>query len=360
MARDTDHLVLVTGGAGFIGQALVAALLAEGQRVRVLVRRADAAASLATLGVESMVGDLLDPAAIKRATAGVTSVFHLAGRLFAPAVPAQEYQRLHVDATVALLEACAAQLESFVLCSTTGVHGPTGPAPAREDDAGHPQNAYETTKADAERAAIVVASRAALPLIIARPGLVYGPGDLHLLGWFRAIRGGYYRVIGAGDNHLHPIYIDDAVQALLLCAGAAGRPPARLERFGEPSRSPGEGWSTLRPHDRNSPPARAYHLVGSHAVTMRELSDAIGTAVGRAVPRTRLPAWLAYTAGAALEALPVPRRLLPLTRSRVRFMLQNREYDGTRAREELGFVPSVSLADGLARTVAWYEDQGLL
>ena len=331
VARDTDHLVLVTGGAGFIGRALVTALLAEGRRVRVLVRRANAAASLAALGAESMVGDLLDPAAIQRAADGVTSVFHLAGRLHAPAVPAQEYQRLHVDATVALLEACAGnRLESFVLCSTTGIHGPTGPAPTREDDPGHPQNAYETTKADAERAAIVVASRAALPLIIARPGLVYGPGDRHLLGWFRSIRAGYYRVIGSGENKLHPIFIDDTVRALRLCAAA------------------------------RQPAGRAYHLVGSRAVTMRELSDAIGTAVGRAVPRTHLPASLAYAAGAALEALPVPRRLLPLTRSRVRFMLQNREYDGTRARDELGFIPSVTLADGLSRAVAWYEDQRLL
>ena len=99
---------------------------------------------------------------------------------------------------------------------------------------------------------------------------------------------------------------------------------------------------------------------GERAVTMRELSDAIGTAVGRAVPRTHLPSWLAYAAGAAFEALPVPRKVLPLTRSRVRFMLQNREYDGNRAREELGFIPSVNLTDGLSRAVEWYEDQGLL
>jgi nucleoside-diphosphate-sugar epimerase len=218
------------------------------------------------------------------------------------------------------------------------VHGPTGPAPAREDDTGHPQNAYETTKADAERAAIVVANRASMPLIIARPGLVYGPGDRHLLGWFRSIRAGYYRVIGAGENKLHPIYIDDTVRALQLCADAAGLLCAAAER----------------------PAGRAYHLVGSRAVTMRELSDAIGTAVGRVVPRTHLPAWLAYAAGAAFEALPVPRKVLPLTRSRVRFMLQNREYDGTRAREELGFVPSVNLADGLSRAVAWYRRERLL
>jgi nucleoside-diphosphate-sugar epimerase len=237
-----------------------------------------------------------------------------------------------VDATVALLEACIAsgRLDFFVLCSTTGVHGPTGLLPAREDDPGHPQTAYEVTKAEAERRARDIAARAGLPLVLARPGLVYGPGDLHLLGWFRSIRAGYYRVIGHGHNHLHPIYIDDLVRAMLLCAAAANTT------------------------------GRAYHLVGSQAVTMRELSEAIGVAVGRRVPHTHLPAPLAFALGAALEMLPVPRRLLPLTRSRVRFMTQNRSYDGSRAREELGFVPAIELPEGLSRAVAWYRDQGLL
>ena len=69
---------------------------------------------------------------------------------------------------------------------------------------------------------------------------------------------------------------------------------------------------------------------------------------------------LAYAAGAALEVLQVPRRMLPLTRSRVRFMTQNRAYDGSRARDELGFTPTVGLNEGLARTVAWYRDSGWL
>jgi dihydroflavonol-4-reductase len=324
--------VLVTGGAGFIGRHLVSALRAQGRRVRVLVRHADAARSLADIGAEPIVGDLLDPAAVVRAASGVRAVFHLAGQLFVPDLKPEDYSRLHVDATIALLKASAAanRLDFFVLCSTTGVHGPTGALPAREDDPGHPQNAYEVTKAAAERAAADIARDVSVPLVIARPGLVYGPGDRHLLGWFRAIRGGYYRVIGAGRNRLHPIYVDDLVRALLLCASAA------------------------------RPVCRAYHLVGSQAVTMNELSDAIGAAVGHKVPRIHLPAPLAFALGAVLEALPVPRRALPLTRSRVRFMLQNRAYDGNRAREELGFTPSVDLADGLARTVAWYRANGLL
>jgi len=298
----------------------------------VLLRRPEIASSLTALGAEVVVGDLLDRPAIERAASGVRGVFHLAGQLFTPGVRAQTYMDLHVGATAALLQACAGadRLDFFVLCSTTGVHGATGAAPAREEDPGNPQNAYELTKAEGEHAATEIAKRAGLPLVIARPGLVYGPGDRHLLGWFRAIHGGYYRVIGPGANRFHPIYVSDLVRALLLCESAA------------------------------SVACRAYHLVGSHAVTVRELSDAIGFAVKRRVPRMHIPAPAAFVIGAAFEALPIARRALPLTRSRVRFLLQNRAYDGTRARQELGFVPGIDLAEGLSRTVAWYRENGLL
>jgi len=328
-----EQPVLVTGGAGFIGRPLVAALLADGHAVRVVVRRADQAKALSALGAQTVVGDLLEPATINRAVEGVGGVFHLAGRLFRAGTRPADYSRLHVDATKALVEAwsrAARNNDFFVLCSTTGVHGPTGDAPAREDDEGRPQNAYETSKAEAERAAMVVSQRAGVRLAIARPGLVYGPGDLHLAGWFRAIRNGYYRVIGSGENRLHPIFIDDAVRGLLLCGPAA------------------------------RPGGRAYHLVGGKAVTMRDLSEAIGRAVGRPVPAVHMPGPLAYAIGAAMEGLPIPRRFLPLTRSRVRFMVQNRAYDGARALEELGFVAAVGLDEGLARTVKWYRLHGLL
>lgn len=322
----------MTGGTGFIGRHLVSTLRRGGTRVRVLARRADAASWVTQLGAEPVVGDLLDEAAIRRAASGVRAVFHLAGRLFSPGVPAHEYERLHVESTIALMNACARldRLDFFLLCSTTGVHGPTGGALPGEDDSGRPQNAYESTKARAEQLATEMARRTGLPLSIARPGLVYGPGDRHLLGLFRAIRGRYYRVIGPGENRFHPIYVDDVVQGLLLCASAAGTS------------------------------CRTYHLVGPHPVTMRELSDAIGAAVGRTVPRMHLPTPLAFAVAAAFEALPVSRRLLPLTRSRVQFMTQDRAYDGSRALRELGFAPRVDLSTGLSRTVAWYEENGLL
>ena len=328
-----EQPILVTGGSGFIGRHLVSALLLRGDRVRVLVRRPDAARSLSAIGAEAVVGDMLDPNALRRAADGVGGVFHLAGRLFVAGSRPEDYARLHVDATVALMNACTTASNApdyFVLCSTTGVLGPTGVALAREDDLG----IRKTRTKRQRRGRNVMRGKS--------PAVRNCRWSLRALGSFTArvisicstgfgrFAQGYYRVIGPGLNHLHPIYVDDAVRALLLCPSAAGAA------------------------------GRAYHLVGSKAVTMRELSDAIGYAVGRTVPKLHLPTPVAFTVGAALEALPLPRRMLPLTRSRVRFMLQNRAYDGTRAREELGFVPLIGLAEGLSRTVAWYRDNGLL
>lgn len=328
----SEPLTLVTGAGGFIGRHLVAALCSRGCRVRALVRTAGAGTDLARLGAEVVVGDLVDERTIVQIVKDVGAVYHLAGKLFAPGSDPADYERLHVSATLRLFDACldAGPLAFFLLCSTTGVHGPTGPTPPREDDAGAPQNAYEITKARAEQVARDVARRRGARLVVARPGLVYGPGDRHLVAWFRSIRDGYYRVVGTGTNHLHPIYIDDLVRALPLCSAHA------------------------------SEQGRAFHLVGNRPVTMRALSDAIGMAVGRRVPSTHLPAPVAYAAGALFELLPVPRRRLPLSRTRVRFLLQNREYDGTRARVELGFAPEVELSDGLARTVEWYREHGWL
>ena len=326
-----DGPVLVTGATGFLGRHLIMALTGQGTRVRATVRNDHDAAGLAAAGVDCVRGDLRDPAVIAQAVAGARGVFHLAGRLFSPDVDPRRYQELHVQVPAALLRACATldRMNFFVLCSTTGVHGPTPGRRAREDDPGRPDNAYEQSKAEGERIALAISSASNLPLTIARPSLVYGPGDLHLLGWFRAIARRRYAVIGAGLNRLHPVFIEDLVRGLVLCAEVGQR-------------------------------GRAYHLVGPRTVTMRELSEAIGFALDRPINRLSIPRGLAYAVGACLERLPVAKTRLPLTRSRVRFMTQERQYDGARAAEELGFTGAVDLDQGLPRTVAWYRHNGLL
>jgi nucleoside-diphosphate-sugar epimerase len=77
---------------------------------------------------------------------------------------------------------------------------------------------YEATKLEGELLALKAHQEQGLPVSVVRPGLVYGPGDLHLLGFFIAIKKGLFRVIDGGKALLHPVYIDDLVSALLLCA----------------------------------------------------------------------------------------------------------------------------------------------
>jgi nucleoside-diphosphate-sugar epimerase len=329
--------VLVTGGTGFIGQALVRALIAQGRAVRVLARPASQThrpgCAFGEGEVEVVRGDMLDPSSLRRALLGVRQVFHLAGRLLIPDVPAQTYEQLHVLGVQNLLVACVevGTCERVVHCSTTGVLGPTGPTPADETAPLNPGNIYERTKAQGEQLALDLARPHNLALCIARPALVYGPGDLHLLGWFRAIQHGYYAVVGSGDNCLHPIYIDDLITGLLLCAES----PAAVGRI--------------------------YHLVGDCALPIRELARAIARALGRRFPRWHIPLFAAKAMAYCLEALPgISPARLPLTRQRIRFMTESRAYSGQRARDELDFAPQTDLDTGLRQTVAWYRREGLL
>jgi nucleoside-diphosphate-sugar epimerase len=328
------HL-LITGASGFIGLALARRLRADGRPVRAFVRpRAagdPALTELRALGAEVIFGDAADEAALAPAMAGASAIFHMVGQLQVAGLSDELYARTHVAGTRALLRASAAAAPdaAIVYASTTGVLGPTGPTPLDEDAPLRPGTIYERTKAAGETLARELAAELGLRLVVARPGLVYGPGDMHLLSWFRAIERGLYRVVGRGDNPLHPIYIDELVEGLLRCAAA--------------------------------PAGRVYHLVDPEPVPIAQLAAAIARALGRRPPQLRIPARLAWLAGAALEAIPgLPADKLPLTRSRVEFMLARRAYCGCRARDELGFVPRIGLDEGMRRAVAWYRQERLL
>jgi nucleoside-diphosphate-sugar epimerase len=324
--------VLVTGGTGFLGACLVRRLLTGGARVRVLVRAPMKAKPLAAQGAETVVGDITDRAAVTAALDDVALVYHLAGRLLLPGVPATEYHRTHVEGTKLLLACCqnASRLERFVHCSTTGVLGPTGDRPADETAPYAPSNIYETTKTEAELA-VRDARRAGFPAVIARPGLVYGPGDLHLLAFFSSVLRGWFRPIGRRTVSLHPIYIDDLTEALVRCGEGAGA-------VGE-----------------------CFHIAGREPVSLAEFAAAIAHAGGNHLPPGHIPLGAARTLAALGDLLPPGlKRLAPLTSSRLEFLTHSRVYDVTKARRLLDFSAPTALPDGVAQTLAWYREQGYL
>ena len=324
--------VLVTGATGFLGTSLVRRLLSDGAPVRVLARSADKARPLTDGGAELMVGDITDGDAVAAAVADVGVVYHLAGRLLEPGVPAAEYRRTHVEGTKLLLACCRSErgLERFVHCSTTGVLGVTGDRPADETAPLRPTNVYEATKAEAELA-VRDAWREGFPAVIARPGLVYGPGDLHLLGFFRSVLRRQFRPIGRRPVWLHPIYIDDMVEGLVRCGQDGG--------------ATGE----------------CFHLAGRDPVQLAELAEEIARAGGTRVPAGRIPLPAAQAAAALGDRLPPNlKRSAPLTRSRLEFLTHSRVYDVSKAQRVLGFAAATDLPTGTERSMAWYRQKGHL
>jgi nucleoside-diphosphate-sugar epimerase len=324
--------ILITGATGFLGDHLTRRVLGEGKHVRVLARSPEKAKSLIAAGAELAAGDVTDADSVSAALQDVTLVYHLAGKLLKPGVPAGEYRRIHVEGTRVLLAQCAKRstIERIVHCSTTGVLGVTGAKPADEAAPFAPTNIYEQTKLEAELQARE-AMQQGLPIVIVRPGLVYGPGDLHLLGFFRAIYRRLFRPIGRVDVWLHPIYIDDMTEAFVHC-GANPRASGAC-----------------------------FHIAGREPVTIATLADTIAVALGTPKPAGRIPRPAALAVATMGDWLPDRfKDVAPLTRSRLDFLTRSRMYDVSKAKALLGFEAETGLRSGIAQTVAWYRQNGYL
>ena len=320
--------IAVTGATGFLGGALVTELLKRRQPVRILARDEKKARQQLGEAVTIIPGDITDAVQVQQAIDGASTIYHLAGRLYHPSIPAELYRQAHVEGTSILLKACQGQtqLQRIVYVSTTGVYGVTGEKPAAEDTPYAPTNPYEATKLEGELLAFKAYQEQGLPVTVVRPGLVYGPGDLHLLGFFVVIKKGLFRVIDGGKALLHPVYIDDLLAALLLCAGSLGAP------------------------------GRSYNIAGERPVSVRELAIAIAHAVDRELPRGSIPLWLANLASDIFAVMPgMKGERAPLTRSRVEFLTNSRIYDISRAKSELGYTPNVELEEGMRLTAVWYD-----
>ena len=323
--------VLVTGATGFIGSTLVQALVRAGYEVRALSRSGNVPDKLRGLNLEICTGDLTVPASLKGIAEGVGAVCHLAGVLGETCPDEEYYYRLHVQGTANLLSECAGHpIQKFVHCSTTGVLGPTDGEIADESHPYRPSNVYEVTKAEGERLVLQHARERRLAAVVLRPGMVYGPGDMHHLGLYWAIKRGYFFLINRGKSYLDPVFVEDVAQAFI---------------------------KALQSTDSAG---QVYMIAGPRPVTVRELAQTIANALGRPLDFPNLPAWAAMSLAKGLSYLS---RLIPLdsplTPSRVKFLTESRACSINKAQKQLGYKP-IGLDEGIARTVAWYKAYGYL
>src|SRR5690606_30786384 len=272
--------ILVTGGGGFLGQALCRGLRARGHDV-VSFNRGDYPA-LAAIGVQQVRGDLAVRDAGVAAAEGCGAVFHNAAKPGAWG-PLKHYYDANVLGTRHVLEACRTHgMQRLLYTSTPSVtHRPTHPAEGGSAETvpyGTGFKApYASTKLIAEQE-VLAANNATLATVALRPRLIWGVGDNQLLPRLvERARAGRLRLVGDGDNLVDTTYIDNAAQAhfdafqhLAVGAACAGR---------------------------------AYFISNGEPRTMRETVNGLLAAVGAPLVEKTLPFRMAYAAGVICEGL---------------------------------------------------------
>jgi dihydroflavonol-4-reductase len=323
-------LTLVTGATGFTGSHLVRSLVADGVAVRVIARSAERAREILPDGIEIVEGDIADPEVIECSMQGVSTVYHLAAVYREARHPVLHYREVNVEGSRLLLEAAVrASVRRYVHCSTVGVHGHIASPPADETAAYAPGDVYQATKCEAEQLALSYRDR--IPLAVARPTAIYGPGDTRLLKMFRLITQQRFPLLGGGENYYHTVHVKDLVRGLRL--------------LGTHSKAVGE----------------VFILGGESYLKLSELAAMIASAAGVPAPRLRLPVRPFQLAGSLVEKLCIPLGIEPpIYRRRVDFFTKSRAFSIEKARRLLGYRPEVRLSDGIRETMEWYVAHGYL
>jgi len=321
--------ILVTGGGGFLGQALCRGLVERGHEVASFNRGRYAA--LDALGVRQLQGDLADRDAVLAAARGCGAVFHNAAKAGAWG-GYDSYHRANVVGSENVITACRAHgIRTLVYTSSPSVtHRATHPVAGGTADTvpygEHFKAPYAATKAIAERA-VLKANDSNLATIALRPRLIWGPGDQQLLPRLaQRARAGRLRIVGRGDNLIDTTYIDNAAQAhfdafdhLRVGAACAGR---------------------------------AYFISNGEPKPAREMINALLQAAGAPPIDRHLPFAAAYAIGAVCEAawtaLPLQGEP-PLTRFLAEQLATTHWYDMAPATRDFGYTPRVTIAQGLQR-----------
>lgn len=329
MSTGSDRPILVTGASGFTGGYLVRSLVGDGKAVRVIVRSRSKTAGLPR-NIEVLEGDITDPSDVARAVEGVGTIYHLAAAYREASHREDSYRRVNVGATRNLLEAASRSgAERFVHCSTVGVHGHVANPPADEQAPYAPGDPYQRTKCEAEVLALTYAKEAGLPLTVARPTAIYGPGDTRLLKMFRMISKGTFVMLGSRDINYHMVFVEDLVMGLRLL----GTHPAAV--------------------------GEVFILGGERYYPLTTIAGLIADLMGVRRPRIRLPAAPFQIAGSICEAICVPLGLEPpIYRRRVDFFTKSRAFTIAKAQRLLGYQPQVPLQEGLSRTLNSYLSTG--
>lgn len=324
--------ILVTGGGGFLGQALCRGLRERGHEVVSFNRGLYPV--LEPLGVAQVRGDLASRDAVIAAAAGCDAVFHNAAKAGAWG-SYQSYHLANVVGTQNVIDACRAHgIGRLAYTSTPSVtHRKTHPVEGGTADTvpygDHLKAPYAATKQIAEKL-VLAANDATLATVALRPRLIWGVGDNQLLPRLvERAKAGRLRFVGDGNNRIDTTYVDNAAQA-------------HFDAFEH--LAPGAACA-----------GRAYFISNGEPRTVREILNGLLDAAGAPQVDHTIPFGVAYAAGVLCEGLwhvlPLKGEP-PMTRFLAEQLSTTHWYDMGPARRDFGYVPKVSIHEGLTRLKA--------
>jgi len=335
------HSCLITGATGFVGSHLAEAAVKRGWSVKALVRTGSDPTFLEDLPITLIQGDLTQPDRLRQAVQGVDVVLHSAAKV-GDWGPVEQYRAINVEGLRCLLDACrlppltgeARSLKRFVHLSTLGVyearhhHGTDESVlpPAQHMDG------YTQSKVEAEQLALNAFKESGVPVVVLRPGFIYGPRDRTLLPKvIDTLKQRRMRYIGSGKQILNCIHIENLSAAVFLAAEKSGV----------------EG--------------QVYNLTDGEAVSRRRFIGAIveGLSLPKPLPvpaplwLARFLAWWQESSARKRNAPEAPQ----LTQARIKFLGLNLDFSIEKARRELGYRPVKTFDQAMTETMLWYRQQ---
>lgn len=325
---------LITGATGMVGARLAEMCRDRGMSVRAICRPTSDASHLEELGVEILRGDLGDPEIPQQAMSEVDYVFHCAAKV-GDWGSVEEYRKINVEALRALLDVARQQssLKCFVHLGSLGVYpathhyqsDETAPLPESHMDG------YTQTKLEAEKLVLQYHRDHRFPVVVLRPGFIYGPRDRTLFPPLIAnLRSRLVRYIGSSKHAMNCVYVGNLVEAFFLVLN-------NEKAIGE-----------------------VYNITDGEHVSKKRFIETVCNGFDLPYPRpVAPPLWLARLVAwwqegrARRRGDPQPPRV---TKARIKFMGLNLDFSIEKAKRDLGYEPVKTFDEAMKETIEWFKE----
>lgn len=328
--------ILVTGGTGFVGINLISALIKGKHNVRILSRNREKATKLFGESFDVFIGDVTDRDSLKGCCKDVDVVYHMAAKV-GNELPSNkefiEFRKVNVKGVQNIVDECKeACVKKFILISSIAAMGIIQNVIINESSDCKPDLPYQVTKLEGEMVVIKEFLDNKFPGIIVRPTKVYGPGENEMtyLMLAKLCKKGFFFKVGIGNNYQSNVYISDLIQGLVQLIDRG--------EFGE-----------------------VYILSSESSIAFCEIANIIGMLFKNRIKFIFIPVWLmALMANIIEKTFLLLHKKPPVTKRNIQAIVTDRVYDISKAKNEIGYKPDISMQQGIINTINWYIKKGLI